>query len=67
MNRRQRRHSRIPAGITKLVACPDCDSDITLGACGHLEIHHDETCTWYRAFKQAGGYGIRYTRHERDE
>jgi len=60
MNRRQRRANRPPARITKLVACPDCDSNITLSQCGHIEVQHDDTCVWFRAFKQAGGFGIRF-------
>ena len=56
MNRAQRRANgnRLPARITKLIACPDCDSDTTLGDCGHLEVRHDETCPWYTALKRAG-------------
>lgn len=60
MNHRQPRANRLPAGITKVVACPDCDSDVTLGECGHIEIHHAETCPWYIALQAAGGLGIRF-------
>ncbi len=66
MNRRQRRTVAAgpPARITKLAACPDCSSNVTVGACGHLEVQHDATCPWYAALKRAGGFGIRYSRHE---
>ena len=71
MNRAQRRANgnRLPARITKLLACPDCDSDTTLSDCGHLEVRHDETCVWYTALKRAGGYGIRFGhyKHQGDE
>lgn len=53
MNRRQRRAHRPPDWLTKLVACPDCDSDITLGECGHIEVRHDDTCPWYTALHTA--------------
>ncbi len=66
MNRRQRRTHRAPTQLAKLVACPDCASDITLSDCGHLEVHHDETCPWYANLKATGGIGIRFGRHEGD-
>ena len=66
MNRRQRRANRPPARLAKRVACPDCNSDITLSDCGHLEVHHDETCPWYANLKATGGAGIRFGRHNHE-
>lgn len=66
MNRRQRRASRIPARLAKLVGCPDCDSNIALSDCGHIEVQHDDSCPWFAALQAPGGFEIRYSRHEHE-
>lgn len=64
MNRRDRRAQRIPARLLKLAACPDCDSDVAVSDCGHIEVRHDDTCPWLAALEAAGGIGVRFGRHD---
>ena len=66
MNRAERRAQGHRSGhhIQQAIACPDCNSDVEIVKVGPRqyrgEVRHDDTCVWFRAFKQAGGLGIRF-------
>ena len=69
MNRRQRRANGqrrqwTPQQMARATACPDCNSDVVLIEAAprvyQAEVHHDDSCPWYRAFKRSGGLGVRF-------
>jgi hypothetical protein len=52
--------------LTQAIRCQDCDSEVTVTEVApnvySSEVHHDDSCPWYRAFKRSGG--VRFTSRE---
>jgi hypothetical protein len=72
VNRRQRRatdrRGPAPRDIEQFVACPDCNSTVTVTQVTHRiynsTVEHDASCPWIVAFERAGGFAFRFTRRE---
>ncbi|WP_273734172.1 hypothetical protein [Mycolicibacterium septicum] len=64
MNRRARRAAGQRAGVGNVVACPDCNSEVTIVRLTtrvyRAEVRHDDSCPWFAAFQRGGDFGVRY-------
>jgi hypothetical protein len=45
----------LPEALRRLLACPDCDSEVELvkveGIVIHVNIFHDDSCPWLRSIE----------------